>query len=313
MNGAVASVQLQTTNGNPRVGQTTHVGATPVDAHGLQVQGVACAFTSSNPGVAAVDAASGGVSAISAGVATITATCGGKAATIDITVRPNTVTLTIQKQGTGNGAVFASPAGTPTYDLGTSVRVTSTPNPGSTFVAWGGACAAVAFSSPCDLVLNNDTTVTATFDLANTYAGPYSGALGSLTGVCGCGYSRSVSGQLSLTLFKDSAGNVTGTGSAPTTVTTTVTYTPPATTCSGGSFTVTPTGPVSGTSSNLTATLTDGDPLRPYQLTFTGAWNATTVTGSATISRIFHSTGTCGPDQDFPQSATYGPLTLSKQ
>jgi len=62
------------------VGETAHVGATPVDAGGVAVQGVACVFTSSSPGVAAVDVSNGTVSALSPGVTTITATCGGKQA-----------------------------------------------------------------------------------------------------------------------------------------------------------------------------------------------------------------------------------------
>src|SRR2546430_12433428 len=105
----VAAVQLQSTNTNPRVGETTHLGATPVDAHGITVQGVVCAFTSSSPGVAAIDATSGAVTALSVGVAVMTATCGGESATVDITVRPNEVTVTIPKQGNGNGAALANP------------------------------------------------------------------------------------------------------------------------------------------------------------------------------------------------------------
>src|SRR6266849_3080882 len=129
--GNVAAVQLQATNINPRVGEAMHVGATPVDAHGLTVQGVPCAFASSNAGVAAVDATNGTVTPISPGVATITATCGGQHSSVDITVRPNTMTLTITKQGDGSGAVFASPSGSGslyTYDPGTAVTLTATAN-----------------------------------------------------------------------------------------------------------------------------------------------------------------------------------------
>src|SRR2546428_5682947 len=81
----VAAVQLQSTNTNPRVGETTHVSATPVDAHGITVPGVSCAFTSSSPGVAAIDATSGAVAALSVGVAVVTATCGGEPATVGLT------------------------------------------------------------------------------------------------------------------------------------------------------------------------------------------------------------------------------------
>src|SRR5258708_9515159 len=112
---AVVSVQLQSTNTNPHVGETSHVGASPVDAGGVAVQGVGCAFVSSNPGVASVDTANGTVTALSPGVTTITATCGGKAASVDITVRPNDVKLTITKQGNAGGPASATPPGTPNY------------------------------------------------------------------------------------------------------------------------------------------------------------------------------------------------------
>lgn len=312
-NSNVDSVQLLSANSNPRVGETVHVGATPVDAHGVQVPGVTCAFVSSNGAVASVDPGSGAVAALSPGVATITATCGGKAASVDITVRPNVVILTLQKLGNGSGALFANPPGSPNYEAATSVAITATPNSGSIFSAWGGACAATAPSSPCDLVLNDDATVTATFESSTTYATSYSGEMGAVTGVCGCGYSRSVSGQIILSLSKDAAGNVSGTGSAPSTLTTVVTSSPSGTTCSGGTFDSTPTGNVSGTAANLTGSFSDGSAPRPYQVTFTGAWNGTTVTGSVTVSKVFNSTGTCGPDEQFPQSATYGSLTLSQQ
>ena len=190
----VATVQLQSTYSNPYVGETTHVGATPVDDHGITVPGVGCAFVSSNPGVATIDATTGAVAALSAGVTVITAACGGKAATMNLTVRPNEVTLTIEKQGTGNGAVFANPPGSPDFVHGTSIQITATANPGSTFVAWGGACVGVAAPSACDLVMDADTTVTATFALSEVFvSNTWSASLGTVTDAIGCRYAISAS------------------------------------------------------------------------------------------------------------------------
>src|ERR1051326_8364376 len=79
---AVASVQMTSTNSNPRVGETAHVGATPVNDGGVQVQGVTCTFSSGTPSVATVGATDGTITALAVGTTVITATCGGKSNTI---------------------------------------------------------------------------------------------------------------------------------------------------------------------------------------------------------------------------------------
>src|SRR5579871_1020697 len=50
-NSLVASVQIIATPTNPRVGQTSLVSATPVNAGGVQVQGVSCTYSSSASGI----------------------------------------------------------------------------------------------------------------------------------------------------------------------------------------------------------------------------------------------------------------------
>src|SRR5258708_19024748 len=143
-NASVASVQIIATPTNPRVGQTSLVSATPVNAGGVQVQGVACTYSSSASGVAAVvqQGPNAVVTGVTPGSATITATCAGKANSVVITVQPQLVTLTLTKVGAGTGSMFASPAGL-SYDAGTSVTVTATAAVGSTFTGWGGACSGV--------------------------------------------------------------------------------------------------------------------------------------------------------------------------
>lgn len=163
----VASVTLAVTSTNPRVGEVSHVVATPVNSGGVKVQGVTCKYVSSAPAVAAVDSLSGDVTGRSFGDATITATCGGKAASVVISVRPRLVTLTIFQAGNGSGAVFASPGQVLGYDEGTTVTITAIPTTigsgASLFVGWSDACAAAGVATTCTIKMDANKTVTATF------------------------------------------------------------------------------------------------------------------------------------------------------
>ncbi len=305
--GNVAAVQLQTTNINPRVGEVVHVGATPVDTHGLTVQGVACVFASNNAGVATVDANSGSVTAISPGVATITATCSGMQASVDITVRPNTVTLTITKQGNGTGAVFASPSGSGslyTYDPGTAVTLTATANSGSVFTGWGGACAGVA---PCSLVMNADMSVTATFSVSETFvSNTWNANLGSVTNTVGCQYAVSASGILTLHVVENT-GSVSGTGSTTAHINIVVTYTPPFTTCTASPFDTQGDGNITGTDANLSSALASQSGV--FTFTFTGTRNGNAITGSAAVHETLHDSG----GNPYPVSGNTGNFALAKQ
>lgn len=303
----IVSVQLQVTSTNPRVGDTSHVGATPVDAGGLTVQGVQCGFASSNPAIAAVDPSNGTVTALSPGVATVTAQCEDKQATVDITVRPKEVTLTLQKQGTGSGALFASPAGTPNFEPGTSVTVTATPTSGSAFTAWGGACSTTAAPAACTLTLTADTTVIATFDPSETFvSGTWSAAMGSVTDNIGCRYSVSASGVLTLGVVEKS-GSVTGTSSTTAHIGIVNTLSPPATTCTALPFDTSGAGTLSGSDAALTSSLasTGGN----FTMTFSGSRSGTTITGSATV----HETLKDGVGNAYPTSGTTASFSATKQ
>jgi hypothetical protein len=77
-----------------------------------------------------------------------------------------TTQLTVKVEG--SGSVTSSPAGincgsdcTETYDPGTGVTLTATPQGGSTFAGWGGAC--TGSSTTCTLTMNASKSVTATF------------------------------------------------------------------------------------------------------------------------------------------------------
>ena len=72
---------------------------------------------------------------------------------------------------TGSGTVISSPAGIDCpkttcgaqFPKGSSVVLTATPNTGSTFVGWGVECPSPS-GNTCPVVLNADTSVSATFN-----------------------------------------------------------------------------------------------------------------------------------------------------
>jgi hypothetical protein len=77
-------------------------------------------------------------------------------------------TLTISKAGNGSGPVTSSPAGiacgstcSKAFPIGTSVTLTATPNAGSSFTGWSGACTGSA--TTCVVSMNSDKAVTATY------------------------------------------------------------------------------------------------------------------------------------------------------
>jgi hypothetical protein len=76
--------------------------------------------------------------------------------------------LTITASGSGSGAVGSSPAGTScgsgclSFAAGTAVTLTATPNAGSTFAGWSGACSG---TGSCAVTMNSNQAVTAAFTL----------------------------------------------------------------------------------------------------------------------------------------------------
>ena len=107
--------------------------------------------------------------------------------------------LTVSKAGTGDGQVSSSPAGIScgtscqaSFDDGTSVTLTATPDASSVFTGWTG-CTANG-PNTCTLALNADQTVTATFasstpTLTITKQGLGSGIVSSSPAGISCGNS----------------------------------------------------------------------------------------------------------------------------
>jgi len=95
----------------------------------------------------------------------------GKTLTFNLNYTLITYTLTVSKTGTGSGTVTSSPAGincgtdcSETYNSGTSVTLTATPDSGSTFTGWSGDCSG---TGTCTLIIDSNKSATAKFDITN--------------------------------------------------------------------------------------------------------------------------------------------------
>ena len=88
----VVTVQVTPVNPSVAVGGTTTLSAVAKDASGQPVDGTTFSWSSTAPGVASVDQATGVVSGVTAGTATISATGGGKSGSTTVTVTSVSVT-----------------------------------------------------------------------------------------------------------------------------------------------------------------------------------------------------------------------------
>ncbi len=96
-----------------------------------------------------------------------------------------TSTLSVTRAGSGTGTVTSTPAGiscgsdcSEAYSQGTTVVLTATPDAGSTFTGWSGACAGVG---TCSVPITGGASVTATFAAQSTSAQADSTVDASLT------------------------------------------------------------------------------------------------------------------------------------
>ena len=148
--------------------------------------------------------------------------------------------LSLSKSGSGSGTITSSPAGincgndcSESYNQGTSVTLTATPVSGSIFTGWnGGGCSG---TGNCVVTMNNDLTVTATFQLIQktlsiNKSGTGSGNITSSPAGINCGsdcsetYNQGTSVTLTATPVSGSTfsgwsgGNCSGTGNCVVTM-----------------------------------------------------------------------------------------------
>lgn len=115
-----------------------------------------------------------------------------------------TFPLTVSKVGSGTGAVTSSPAGvncgltcSSSFNSGTVVTLSATPEFGSTFSGWSGACSG---AGSCTVTMNSSAFVTATFTAA-----PPPGCVPNATTLCLSGGRFRVS--VTWTDFNGNSGN----------------------------------------------------------------------------------------------------------
>ena len=104
------------------------------------------------------------------GACTGTGTCSvsmDAAKAVTATFALPTYALTINKAGTGTGTITSSPTGIScgttcsySFNSGTSVALTATPDAGKTFTGWSGACSGIG---ACSLVMTSDKAVSTIF------------------------------------------------------------------------------------------------------------------------------------------------------
>jgi len=303
----VASVQMTATISNPRVGQGTIIGATPVGPGGVAVLGISCTLESKNLAVLMVAPGTGAFVGASVGTTNVVATCGSKSNKIAITVRPAGVTFSVTTPGSGNGSVFINPPGG-FYDAGTVITATATALAGSTFTGWGGACAAAGTASQCQRTLTTSQTATATFTLIpEVFTGQTitNTPLGSATDWAGCQYGISASPVLSASVTTNGVGTLGGTTTGTMNVGIVVTFTPPGNSCFASPFSHNLTGTVSG--NNAAVVMTSVSSGGNHYANFTGTRSGNTITGSLTIHTL-----TSDGVSNFPFDKVITPYVLTK-
>lgn len=163
----VASVRVTPGTDTLTVGTTRQFTATPLDSTGTPVAGRDAAWTSRDPGVAAVSS-SGQVTAVSPGTATVVATAEGRAATATVVVRAVPVATVVL---TPNAS---------TIGVGGSVRLSAVPTDGAGN-ALAGRTVQFTSSTPSVATVSADGTVTGVAAGTATIRAESEGATGSAT------------------------------------------------------------------------------------------------------------------------------------
>ena len=92
---------------------------------------------------------------------------------ISVVDNSSDITLSVQLTGTGGGSVSSDPSGivcgadcSEVYLAGTSVTLTATPQAGSVFAGWGGACSGSV--TTCQVTTNQSLSINASFENTST-------------------------------------------------------------------------------------------------------------------------------------------------
>jgi hypothetical protein len=230
-------------------------------------------------------------------------------------------TLTVTKSGTGTGTITSSPAGiscgsscSATFDSGTVVNLTATPDSGSTFAGWSGACTG---TGACSVTMDAAKSVGANFS-AN--AGPFTltvsksgNGTGTVTSTpsgisCGttCSASFASGTVVSLAATPDSGSTFAGWGGA----------------CSGTgacSVTMNSAQSVSATfNSNSTVALSALTVNPPSVVGGNSSTGTVTLTGAATANIVValssnNASASVPPSVTVPQGATSASFSIATQ
>jgi hypothetical protein len=213
------------------------------------------------------------------------------------------------------------------YDAGTTVTLTATPDAGATFAGWGGACTGTASSCSVTMEVAKSVTARFTYPLAVTLAGSGGGGVTSAPAGISCGATCSASYDAGTTVtlvaapdaisaFTGWSAACTGTGTCTVTMTqarnvtatfTRVTYllSPTLNGTGGGRVTSSPAG-VDCTSGTCPATFPTGT-----VVTLTATPDATSsFAGWAGVDSAAGSTGTVTMSADRSVTATFTRLTF---
>lgn len=190
--------------------------------------GATCAweFTSGTPVTLSASANPGSEFAGWSGACTgLSTTCNvtmDAAKTVTATFNKAGYLLTVAKAGDGSGPVTSSPAGiacgsgcSALFPSGSSVTLTATPNAGSVFAGWSGACSG---TSSCTVTMSTARSVTATFSRtpvltvfkSGTGSGPVSSAPSGIACGSRCQASFALGTEVALTATANSGSFFTG-------------------------------------------------------------------------------------------------------
>lgn len=235
---------------------------------------------------------------------------------------PTPFTLSVTTSGSGTGSVGSYPgviacgaaggACSGNFPSGAVVVLTAVPDPGFAFTGWSGSCAG---TGDCSLVMNSNMTVDAAFGPppGTVYTGTYSAPFqGTASDPAGGVYSATADFTFALTLVTNSDGTITGSADIPTNVNISVVSCPSNDTCTPNSFSVTVTGPISGSNGTISGNLSSGGS-SPLTMNITGVISNGAIAITGGFSQTFEGQSSNAPPTYTTLNGTISGLTLNQQ